>query len=87
MSYRLIFKPSVVKEMDRLPRAIAARVVDRLAGLLETPRPVGAIKLTGSKNTYRARIGDYRIVYEVDDARRAVFVTIIAHRRDVYRGL
>ena len=87
MSYRLIIKPSAEKELGHLPRDIARRVVDRLATLPDNPRPAGAVMLAESKNTYRVRIGDYRIVYQVDDAAQTVFVTIIAHRREVYRGL
>ena len=87
MSYRLIIKPSAERELSDLPRAIGRRVLDRLADLQDTPRPVGAVKLSGTKHTHRVRIGNYRIVYEVNDQERTVFVTIIAHRRDVYRGL
>ncbi len=87
MSYRLIIKPSAEKELDHLPRNVVKRVVDRLADLPDNPRPAGVVKLAGSKNTYRVRIGDYRIVYQVDDAGQSIFVTIIAHRREVYRGL
>ena len=87
MSYRLIIKPSAERELSHLPRAIGRRVLDRLADLQDDPRPVGAVKLSGTERTHRVRIGDYRIVYEVDDQERTVFVTIVAHRRDVYRGL
>ena len=56
--------------------------VDSLA---EDPRPQGAIKLAG-RNDYRVRVGDYRIVYAVDDEERLVVVARIAHRREVYRA-
>jgi mRNA interferase RelE/StbE len=87
MSYRLIVKPSAEKDLAHLPRPLQRRVLDRLVQMEANPRAPGAVNLAGSKSTYRVRVGDWRIVYEIDDARRIVFVTIIAHRREVYRGL
>lgn len=87
MSYRLIVKPSAQKDVARLPRPVQRRVLDRLARIEADPRAPGSVKLAGAKATYRARVGDWRIVYEIDDARRTVIVTIVAHRREVYRGL
>ena len=55
--------------------------IDRLA---EEPRPHGTVKLAG-RDDYRIRVGDWRVVYEVDDVRRRVIVVRVAHRRDVYR--
>lgn len=55
--------------------------VDSLAG---EPRPVGAVKLAG-RDDYRIRVGDYRIVYAIDDHDRVVLIARIAHRREVYR--
>lgn len=54
--------------------------------LQDEPRPAGAVKLTGS-SLWRVRIGDYRMVYSIDDAQKAVDVKIVAHRREVYRDL
>ncbi|MBI4579691.1 MAG: type II toxin-antitoxin system RelE/ParE family toxin [Planctomycetes bacterium] len=61
--------------------------MDRLARIEASPRAPGSVKLAGTKSTYRVRVGDWRIVYEIDDGRQTVFVTIVAHRREVYRGL
>jgi mRNA interferase RelE/StbE len=87
MSYRLIVKPSAEKDVTRLPSSVQRRVVDRLARIEADPRAPGSVKLAGAKATYRVRVGAWRIVYEIDAARRTVFVTIVAHRRQVYRGL
>jgi len=87
MSYRLIVKPSAEKDVIRLPASVQRRVLDRLARIEADPRAPGSVKLAGAKATYRVRVGAWRIVYEIDDARRTVFVTIVAHRREVYRGL
>jgi mRNA interferase RelE/StbE len=58
---------------------------DALLALETDPRPIGAAKLSGQRNRWRVRVGDYRILYEVDDALQQVLVVRIAHRRDVYR--
>lgn len=60
------------------------RVRDAIDGLGPEPRPRGAVKLAG-RDDFRIRVGDYRIVYAVDDADRVVLVARIAHRREVYR--
>jgi mRNA interferase RelE/StbE len=70
-------------------RRLHGRLRDRIAaaidGLADDPRPRGSVKLAG-RNDYRVRVGDYRIVYAVDDDERLVLVARIAHRREVYRG-
>ena len=53
--------------------------------LADDPMPVGCKKLVGSEHTYRIRVGDYRIVYDIQNANLTVFVIRIRHRRDVYR--
>jgi mRNA interferase RelE/StbE len=60
--------------------------VDRkIQALAEDPRPRGSIKMTGVGNAYRIRIGDWRIIYEIDDTAQTVVVTVVAHRREAYR--
>jgi mRNA interferase RelE/StbE len=61
-----------------------ARIVLRLEHLAATPRPPGCKKLKGGDKEWRIRVGEYRIVYVIDDRARTVDVTRIAHRRDVY---
>jgi mRNA interferase RelE/StbE len=86
MTYDLIVKPSAIKDVEGLPATVQRRVVARLAQLQANPRLPGSVKLAGAKDIYRVRVGDWRIVYEIDDARHIVYVTIVAHRREVYRG-
>ena len=59
-------------------------MMPRLENLETTPRPPGCKKLKGGDHEWRIRIGDYRIVYVIDDAAKTVDVTRIAHRREVY---
>jgi mRNA interferase RelE/StbE len=86
MSYTLAYKPSVERELAKLPRSILQRADAAIQELTETPRPPGCIKLTGV-DAYRLRVGDYRIVYTIDDPGRLVVIHAVRHRREVYRGL
>lgn len=87
MSYAIEYGPGVEKDMLRLPRAVVARVDKAILALADEPRPHGCKKLAAHKNLYRVRVGDWRIVYEINDDHRIIIVMIVGHRRDVYRGL
>jgi mRNA interferase RelE/StbE len=84
MSYALAFKPSAEKELRKLARDAIPRVVDAIHALAEEPRPHGCVKLSGSQS-WRIRIGDYRVIYDIDDKSRQIDVLHIGHRREVYR--
>jgi mRNA interferase RelE/StbE len=83
-SYRVALTSSAEKELSRLPPKVIARIIARLEQLESAPRPPNCKKLKGGDNEWRIRVGDYRIIYVIDDAARTVDVTRIAHRRDVY---
>jgi mRNA interferase RelE/StbE len=83
-SYSIRIKRSAAKEIESLPARDRARVVDRIAGLAENPRPRGCEKLSGEEK-YRLRQGDYRILYQILDRELVVTVVRVGHRRDVYR--
>lgn len=83
-SYSLLIKRSAARELEALPLKERRRIVRRIQVLAATPRRVGAEKLTGEEK-YRLRQGDYRILYTIDDAERAVVVVRIGQRGDVYR--
>ena len=83
-SYRLLIKPSAAKELEGLPMKDRRRVVARMQGLSDQPRPPGCEKLTGH-DLFRVRQGMYRILYEVQDHDLTVVIFKIGHRRDVYR--
>ncbi len=74
-----------VKSIAKLPRAEQQRVRAAIDLLADEPRPPGCTKLAGEDSVYRVRVGDYRILYEVIDARLVVHVVRVGHRRDVYR--
>lgn len=85
--YEVTLKPSVEKDQRVLPRAVIARVLDRMEALRDNPRPAQSIKISGGENLYRIRVGDYRIVYEIDETSKQVTIHYVRHRREVYRGL
>ena len=82
--YKLIIKPSALKEIDRTPTRIAQQLVKRIAGLALNPRPNGSKKLSAEEK-YRVRQGDYRVVYRIDDALKLVEIVKVGHRSDIYR--
>jgi len=83
-SYAVEIKPSARKELESLPDSVLSRVIRKLELLAENPRPGGCKKLKGYKDQWRIRVGDWRVVYIINDAARLVSVTRIAHRREVY---
>lgn len=83
-SYAVELKPSARKELESLPNSVLARVIRKIESLALDPRPAGCKKLKGYKDLWRIRIGDWRIVYIINDTARLVSVTRIAHRREVY---
>ena len=86
-AYSVTFKPSVEKDLRLLPASVVSRIMVRIEALASTPFLTSAIKLSAAENLYRVRVGDYRIIYEVDQKARLVTIHYIRHRRDVYRRL
>ena len=82
--YSLKIKPSAAKELDALSDTLFARIDRKILALADNPRPAGCQKLKGYKDLWRIRVGDYRVVYTIDDARLLVEITRVRHRRDVY---
>ena len=83
--YSVRLKRSAVKEIENIPRkADRRRIMAKIGGLADNPRPIGCQKLAG-KNRYRIRQGVYRILYSIEDDILTVYVVKIAHRRNVYR--
>jgi mRNA interferase RelE/StbE len=80
----LTYLPSAAKGIEKLPRTLQRRIFARLETLTTNPRPPGSVKLTGQE-AYRVRVGDYRVIYIVEDDELVVVVIDVGHRRDVYR--
>jgi len=84
-SYNIYFKPSVQKDLRRIPEATVVRVIKYIEGLAQDPRPRQSIKMLGAERLYRLRVGDYRIIYEIDKGARQVTIHYIRHRKEVYK--
>ena len=85
MSYQVLLERRALKELSRLPSDITRRANASIDGLAAQPRPPGAKKLQGSRDQWRIRVGDYRILYEINDRAREVRVFAAGHRREIYR--
>ena len=87
-SYKLVIKRSAAKEIESIgQKKTRRRIVERIQGLAEDPRPHGCEKLSGKHPRYRIRQGPFRILYEIKDDELIVFVVKVADRRDVYKRL
>ncbi|TPW76893.1 type II toxin-antitoxin system RelE/ParE family toxin [Schumannella sp. 10F1B-5-1] len=84
-NYAIAFDRRAAKEFAGLEKREARRVRDAIRALSEDPHPPGSIKLSGVDDLFRIRIGDYRVIYSVDDGILTVLVVRVAHRREVYR--
>ena len=86
MGYLVETELKVIKQVGDLPREMQKRVNERVKLLADDPRPPGVEKLEGFSDAYRLRVGVYRVVYTVDDARQIITVVRVGHRRNVYKG-
>ncbi|MGH7893720.1 MAG: type II toxin-antitoxin system RelE family toxin [Candidatus Binatia bacterium] len=84
MSHAVSILSRAQHELEDLPQDVYQRVAVALRTLVDDPRPPGCQKLSG-RDAWRIRVGDYRVLYEIDDRARTVPVVHIGHRRDVYR--
>ena len=84
-TYSIEWKPSAIHELRRIDRKMIARIVAAIEDLKDNPLPAGVRKLQGSLMTYRVRVGDYRIVYEIIGAQLIIQIVRVRHRREAYR--
>lgn len=85
MEYAIRFRPSALREFQKLPRDVQKRIAPHIDALADSPRPAGAKRLKAEFNRWRTRVGSYRVVYEVNDGLLVVLVVGVAHRRQIYR--
>jgi mRNA interferase RelE/StbE len=84
MSYKIEILRRAQKELLQLPKGEYERTRDVIQNLSQDPRPQGCKKLT-RREGWRIRVGDYRVIYEIEDTQQAVTILHIGHRRDVYK--
>jgi mRNA interferase RelE/StbE len=84
MPYAVHLKRSAEKELAGLPEKVHHKIIERLLSLKNNPRPPRSKKLWGGER-YRIRVGDYRMLYTIDDSLNKIEVSAVGHRREVYR--
>ncbi|MCF7989349.1 MAG: type II toxin-antitoxin system RelE/ParE family toxin [Thiohalocapsa sp.] len=84
VSYELVFKKSVAKDLRSIPKKDVPRILKRIEALREDPRGDGCLKLSAQER-YRVRLGTYRIIYEIRDNELIVMVVKVGHRSSVYK--
>ena len=85
MSYQVEIAPAAQREFKRLPPEVVRKVDTAILELEQAPRPHGCTKLEGSEHEYRLRVGDYRILYVIDDKAKLVTIAHVRKRSDAYR--
>jgi mRNA interferase RelE/StbE len=83
--YEVYLERAAENDLKRLPTTTFHRIISQIRALAENPRHSGCRKLAGSKNDWRIRIGDHRVLYETDEKVKAVRIMRVRHRREVYR--
>lgn len=84
--YQVKFKRTAEKQLSKLPRQIQKKLRSYIdEKLTKDPRPAGVRKLVGKDNLYRIRVGNYRIIYQINDDTLVVRITKLGDRRDVYK--
>jgi mRNA interferase RelE/StbE len=83
--YKVEFTTSAARDFRKLPILIQSRITTKIDALAANPRPYGVEKLAGHENRYRVRVGEYRILYVINDGAHVVTVALVGHRREVYR--
>lgn len=84
-SYQVELAKSAVKDLRKIDGAAIPRILQAIEDLANEPRPAGSKKLVGSKNSYRIRIGTYRVIYRVKDQMLLIDVIRVRKRSDAYR--
>ncbi|HET8926347.1 MAG TPA: type II toxin-antitoxin system RelE/ParE family toxin [Microbacterium sp.] len=85
MRYEITYAQSALKALRKLDRGVARRILTAIDALAHDPRPPGCLQLKGGSGEMRIRVGDYRIVYDVNDGEVVILVLAVGHRREVYR--
>ncbi|MEG4343598.1 type II toxin-antitoxin system RelE/ParE family toxin [Microcoleus sp. A003_D6] len=82
--YLVVFARSAQKELDSLQVEISSRISPRINALADSPRPPGCVKLKAKQNQWRIRVGDYRVIYSINDTIFTVKILEVNHRREIY---
>jgi len=84
-TYKIEWRSSATKELQKLPRQMISKVVAAVDSLSSNPYPQGVRKLVSTENSYRIRVGDYRVLYNIVENKLIIEIIRVRHRKDVYR--
>ena len=82
--YKIQVKKSAEKELGKIPKIELLKILDKIKSLADDPHPAGSIKLTNQEK-YRIRVGNYRILYKIEENILTVFIVKVGHRKNIYR--
>ena len=85
MTYQVEITPAAKRQVKKLVKQTQELIIQRLEQLADKPRPPGVLKMEGEENLYRVRVGDYRVIYQIQDRILLIVVVKVGHRGDVYR--
>lgn len=83
--YEIVIERTAERDLGQLSAEAFSAIISRIRALAGDPRPPGCRKIVGSKSDWRIRVGDYRVIYEIDDDHRIIRIMRIRHRREAYR--
>jgi mRNA interferase RelE/StbE len=84
--FEIHWKKSAQRELRKLDALVIPRIIHAIQELENNPKPQGCKKLKGSEHSYRIRIGNYRVIYEIFEAKVIIEIVRVRHRKDVYLG-
>jgi len=85
VAFTVVLKPAAVRDLRKLPEDVRRRIATRIDALATHPMPAGVEPLKGEPDCFRLRVGEYRILYQIERKAHAVLIARIGHRRQVYR--
>jgi mRNA interferase RelE/StbE len=87
MPYDLHIERHAEKDLNKLDQTLFIQIAAKIKELAGNPHPQGSKKIIGSQNDWRLRVGDYRVIYEIDTKTKTIRIMRIKHRREAYRDL
>ncbi len=85
MAFRVKIKESALKALKKIDKTARARIWTAISELAENPRPPGCVKMAGTDDLWRIRVGGWRVVFQIRNEGMVVFIIRVGHRREIYR--
>jgi mRNA interferase RelE/StbE len=87
MAYEIFIEKKAEKDLRKLPKNYQNKIIQKILNLKDNPKPIEARKITSSENYYRIKVGDYRIIYEINYKEKRINIFRVRHRKEAYRNL